>query len=453
MSADSPRFLFVLDDGWLHEKQVLLRTLREELAVDVASHVPATVDRLAEFDPIALPSYPLPKGAAYTWRMFWARELGTHMARRPRERKILAAPFPVRTLWRLRTALAPLRRRSYPEQLARLYRGSHRYTSLLDRYDFLVFNPVTVVDKRILFECLEHPHCQLVSWVYSWDNPFKDNEFIHQAAAYLVWSEQGAQDLRDVHDIDPARVYPAGPVQFDYLLSLRAAPVPAATPPYLLYMCSLASEVYIDQEVDLILRIRNTLDELAPGLGLKVRPYPFRHRNLLFMYDRLRQRQGIEVLEYGELMGPTCVPRAEDFTDKYRQMAAARGIINLGSTIGLEAAYTDTPVLQIAFVPGRPGTPAAIDVADLFLNEHLRHLLDHDLPNILHDEGDLRRALRDLAAGTVEPYMEYTRRLRDFVGADSSEPCALRFRRALKTLARDLARPPRSGPGATDVAR
>jgi hypothetical protein len=137
-------------------------------------------------------------------------------------------------------------------------------------------------------------------------------------------------------------------------------------------------------------------------------------------------------------MGPTRVPTAGDFTDKFHQMAAACGIVNLGSTIGLEAAFTSTPILQIAFVPGRPGAPASTDIADLLLNEHLRHLLDHDLPNVLHSEADLRRALRDITGGALDPYREYTRRLRDFVGADTTEPYAFRFRRALETMARDL---------------
>ena len=407
----------MIDDGWRWEKRDILHALEDGWQFDLATHDSLCRHMLEEdgFAVLELPRYPLKRGACYSLLMFFAQSLDTNLVRYRERIKHLSKPFIFRLFYRLREALGRLHLRPYryPAALRLLYKGSRKYTDVLSAYDMVVFNPVTVRDKRLLFEA-KALGLNVVCWVYSWDNPMKDNEFFVYADDYLVWNEENRQHLVQIHGLKPGSIHVVGPAQFDFYLDRSQEPSSSqeGRANYVLYACALGLDQHLEQEIDMVLKIREIMDELGSELSLWVRPYPFRLNNR-FQYERLKGVPGIRLLEFGRADGERIVVSKSELNEKYEQIDNACCLINFGSTLGLEASFTDTPIIQIGF--GLPYCgPRHLDVAHAFANEHLRYMIDTRFLNTVVNIDQLRRALQDILQGRTEHYTAYTQHLRRF---------------------------------------
>ena len=416
--TEQRRFLFLVDQGWRIEKQELLRYLQERgLTFEVATHNELSCQSLQEdFDTIRLPVHPLRRGLRYGVLMFLARELQTSNVRYRRHLKLAGKPRHRRGLQAIRNLLGRLglRRHTYCDALARLYEKSDAYADVLNRFDTLVFLPVEVQDKRILFEA-KRRGMRTVCWVYSWDNPMKDNEFFPYADQYLVWNEENKRDIQELHHIPAERIDITGPVQFDYLLDEGGSGTATASTEsrYVLYACALGLDCHVPQEIAIILRIRDVLDGINPKIRLLVRPYPFRRTCEGHEYEALSHRKGIELLRFGRIRDGHVIISREDLIERRRQIDHAACFINFGSTIGLEASFTSTPILQLAFNAGGD-YPRHEDAAQVLNNYHLRYIVDTSYPNTVCSEDELRTALADILDGKTDRFEPYSEKLQQF---------------------------------------
>jgi len=410
------RFAFLTDDGWRYEKEDLFHYLRGCIEFEILTHDTLTADCLQGSFPVRrLQSFPLRRGFLYSILMFFAWELDTNLVNYRKRIKYHLSSFPVKMLYRLRDLMGVLglRRYSYCRALELIYSRSNRYSVELEGFDTLVYTPVSVKDKRIIYEARKKG-LEIVSWVYSWDNPMKDNEFMPNADHYLVWNRENALDLERYHGIPPEKCHIVGPVQFDYLLGRksRATSRESGRGRYVLYACTSGNRYHLEQEEKFILKIRNMLDAINPDVELKVRPYPFR-KSKDFAYNALRKRQGISVLDFGQLQENEVVIDKKDLDERFDQIDCALCMIHLGSTIGLEASFSDTPILHLDYTyPGN--VPDWMDIKHPLKNEHLAHMIDYDYPNTIGNEEDLKRALREIVKGERKRYMPYSKKLQKF---------------------------------------
>ena len=417
---DSPRVLYVVDDGWRPEKQRAIQALLDAGAdVRLATHVPASQAALqALFGEVQLLEIQDPPAWRHYPAMFFARELDTVIVQNLNRERARRATVPRRMLNGVRAACARLgmRRHRYSTVRRRLYRGSRQHAALLADTDVLLFVPVAIRDQRILHEADERG-VAVLAWVYSWDNPMKDNDFFLYARSYGVWNAENRKDLETLHGIPPEKVAVIGPNQFDVLISQTAGlRRELREPPTVLYICCTGRDHLVVQEEDFILWIREVMDQVCPAARLLVRPYPF--RDLLAGYARLEAAPGIEVAHFGEEKDGILQIDAEEDARRLAQMAAAACMINLGSTMGLEGAFTGTPMLQFTDVPEFPrvaGRPYLYPLRHALKNEHLRYMLTGDFPSFVRDTDSLSRGLRDiLLEGKETDYLEYSRHLRRF---------------------------------------
>jgi hypothetical protein len=325
----------------------------------------------------------------------------------------VAAKGPIVRFFHALRALAGcigLRRYSYTRALEWCYRNSHEHDELLARYHTLVYMPVFAADKRVIFEA-RNAGLRICCWVYSWDNPMKDNEFPADADCYLVWNEATRDDLCRLHGIPEARTRQVGPVQLDYLRNIDWANVRPPEERYVLYACAMGLDEMLAQEVGMIRRIRSIMDDVAPETALYVRPYP--NRKTIEGYASLRDAPGIRMLDFGEIKGGRILITHDDLVERIVQIHNAACFINLGSTIGLEAAYTDTPMLQLNYnIPN--DYPAYLDLRQPLKNEHLKYLIRDEYPNTIHSDEELRTSLAAILGGEVEAYGAYSQFLRAF---------------------------------------
>lgn len=407
------RFLILVDDGWRHEKKEILLHLRRYIRFEVVTHDPLTVESLGNDLPVRLiPRFPLRRGPLEAAVMFFARELQTCLVQQRKQVMFRESSLSMRAILLLRRIAHALGLGlySYTQAFGWLYRNSSHYTDLLKEFDVLVYMPVAVMDKRILFEA-KRAGLKLVNWIYSWDNPMKDNEFLSDADRYLVWNEHNRDDVHRWHGVPRDRIEIVGPAQFDYLFEIDLQAIPAPAEPYVLYACATGTDYRLQQEIEVILNIRKILDEVRPGLKLCVRPYPF--RKTIEAYTPLRGVKGIEMLDFGTVEGGRVLITDEVVRERVVQIQQAECFINFGSTIGLEAAFTDTPILQMNFnYPTR--FPKHQDLALALKNEHLRDIILPEFPNVAGSPAELKQRLAQVLGGDREPFKAYSRRLREF---------------------------------------
>lgn len=407
------KFLFLVDDGWRQEKKEILLFLRSYIHFEVVTHDEMTYRELRDELPVRLiERIPLKRGLVHSVVMFFARELHTNLVQYRKRIKYYTYSFPMRLLHRLRDVLGHLRLRVYSYTVARewLYRNSNAYADVLEGFDALVYMPVAVSDKRLIFEARRRG-LQIINWIYSWDNPMKDNEFLADADLYLVWNEQVRADVVELHGVPAERIRLVGPVQFDYLFAMDIAAIPPATTPYVLYACATGLDFHLEQENNVILEIRKLLDEIRPGIKLAVRPYPFRLN--MDGYTPLRGVEGIDLLDFGRVEENRVLLSEDDVRGRIIQIQQAECFVNMGSTIGLEAAFTDTPILQFNFnYPCR--VPAYQSLAKVLKNEHLKYLILPEYPNTVNSPAELKQRLREVLEGERAKFKPYAQRLQAF---------------------------------------
>lgn len=407
--------LFLFDDGWRYEKKVIMRYLRNRLSFSIATHNRLTYEELRQdYDTMLLPIYSVKRHPLYALVMFFARELNTAITRRQRALWLGSRSRRTRVLHHIRECMGKigLRRYSYADALKWLYRRSSCYDDILKDCRVLIYNPVFVEDKRILFEA-HAAGIKVISWVYSWDNPFKDNEFISWANAYLVWNEENRKDVSRLHNVPPERIHVTGPAQMDYLKGRPSSPPSPPNKRYILYPCATGVEDHVLQEVEVIINLRHLIDSIDPEVELLVRPYPFRLKLETDPYACLRTRRGIAVANFGEIVDGRLLINSAVEEERYLQFRDAVCMINFGSTIGLEAAYTDTPIIQLAYSSAE-SSDASLSLGLVFENEHLRYIIRREYPNVVENDEALTRCLQDILSGHGERYMAYSRMLRLF---------------------------------------
>lgn len=409
----TPRTAILIDDAWRYEKADILRFLAAQLDFDVLTHDVMTAELLdSEFTVHRLPVTPPRKWGVYPFLMFFARELDTHMVRYRQKIKIAARGPLAQAFHGLRNLAGRLglRRYTYTRTLEWYYRNSHLHDDLLGRYHTLVYMPVFAADKRVIFEA-RAMGCRVCCWVYSWDNPFKDNEFPADADCYLVWNAFTRKDLCRLHAVPESRTRIVGPAQLDYLREIDWSGIVPPMERYVLYACAMGLDEMLAQEVQMIRNIRSVLDEVAPEVALYVRPYP--NRKQIDGYASLFDVPGITMLDFGRVEDGRILITAEDLVERIVQIHNAACFINLGSTIGLEAAYTDTPILQLDYsIPN--DYPAYLDLCEPLKNEHLKYLIRDDCPNTIRSDDELRMAMACILRGETKPYRPYSKRLRAF---------------------------------------
>lgn len=412
-APSTKRFLFLVDDGWRHEKKEILLFLRRFIRLEVVTHDPLTVKALGDELPVRLiPRIPLPRGPVVAAAIFFARELQTKLVQQRKYVQFREASLPMRALLLLRRLAhaVGLGLYSYTRAFHWLYRNSAHHADLLRDFDVLVYMPVSVMDKRIIFEA-KRAGLKIVNWIYSWDNPMKDNEFLSDADRYLVWNESNRDDVHRLHGVPKDRIEIVGPAQFDYIFETDFGAIPASPEPYVLYACAMGTDYRLQQEIAVILEIRKILDRIRPGMKLCVRPYPF--RKTLDAYAPLRGVKGIEMLDFGTVEEGRVLITDEVVRERVVQIQQAECFINFGSTIGLEAAFTGTPILQMNFnYPTH--FPTHQDLSLVLRNEHLRYILLPGFPNVVGSPDELERRLVQILDGDREPFMAYSRELRAF---------------------------------------
>jgi len=194
----------------------------------------------------------------------------------------------------------------------------------------------------------------------SWDNLTNKLFPIRRLDRIVVWNETMRRELRELHGYDAGDVDVAGPPQFDGYFngeprSSRAEfcrRVGVDPSRRLLTLTTIPAESYPrhDVVIDQLLEAIRT-ERLAAPCDLLVRVHP---RDELRRYDRYVGTPHVVVEKPFRASAPSADGHAVDVTaENTRHLADTLHhsdvVLNVASTIAIEAAIFDTPIVNIAF--------------------------------------------------------------------------------------------------------
>jgi hypothetical protein len=277
---------------------------------------------------------------------------------------------------------------------------------LLDRLAGSDFTPVDDIDRFLVITELSSPAflarilqagIPVDAYVYSWDHACKHVTFSKRVDRWLVWHEGIAEDLVTLQGIPRERIEVVGATQLAYIHEYLRRPelrVPKRHDRYVYYGCGVGFVDMARQEAKLIGFLADTLREVDPELVLLVRPYPMLANTDFF--QALRQRPNVEFDEdYRAGRTDRSLTRDAIF-GRLNLQEHAIAFVHCGTTMGLEGAYFDTPVLFLDLEDFDYDYPAnGFMHLRSFIHQYHneRYMLAPTLPNVVTRAADLQVAL------------------------------------------------------------
>lgn len=294
---------------------------------------------------------------------------------------------------------------------------------LLDRLAGCDSTPVEDIERFLVITELSSPAflarvldvgIPVDAYVYSWDHACKHVTFSKRVDRWLVWHEGIADDLVELQGLPRERIPVVGATQLAYIHEYLRRPelrAPKRHDRYVYYGCGVGFVDMAQQEAKLIGFLADTLRDVDPEVVLLVRPYPMLADTEFF--QALRQKPNVEFDEdYRPGRNDRSLSRDAIFSRLNLQEHAA-AFVHCGTTMGLEGAYFDCPVLFLDLRDFDYGAPSRSFMhLRRFIHQYHneRYMILHQHRNVVSRTADLGSTLR-AALKNAQEYEAYNRQL------------------------------------------
>jgi len=296
----------------------------------IDEHVASVTNRLKELMFLVFKKIPSSRNNYYLMELFKS----SNLERRTDRRKSRFYLFLQRIMPRLI---------SYDRFLNTLH-----YSGKTNIQDIDVFLYATELHADFFIARLKREQKNVLVYVYSWDHACKQARFI-KAFKYLVWSGGLSDDLAQLQYIPASNISVVGATQFGYIDLYNNLSVQLSRPfdfRSIYFGCAIGIGPLAKEEINLIARIAFLLKETNPDWKLVVRPYP-QLRNHGY-YDVLKEADNI-ILDNDFDAGIGAMTD-EQILHKLNTVHHAECFMHIGTTLGLEAAFTNTPSYMLDLV-------------------------------------------------------------------------------------------------------
>ncbi len=274
---------------------------------------------------------------------------------------------------------------SYDNYLSKL---DYTAGTKIDDIDQFVFT-TEILDDYLFARLLKSNH-PLCVYVYSWDHPCKHTRFSRKIK-YKVWNDSIRTDLIELQGIKAEHITIAGASQLGFLYNYSGQlSVSDQSENYIYFGCAIGVEDLVPSEIRIIKQLAHVLKETKPKWKLVVRPYPA--LNNWAPYNQLKSIENIRL--DNQYRSENMSVSDTDIFEKYKTISSARAFFHLGTTLGLEACFTNTPVFIIDF---KSKTKRSISI-DHFVHQYQneKYFLTPFKENIIPDVETCRQVLLSL---------------------------------------------------------
>lgn len=339
------------------------------------------------------------------WNRFW--ELAFRfLGRLPESRQnyYLMEAFRISIINSVQKAAAAIRLLNFSMALPRVlpYDFFIRQLSIRKKTDisgigqFLCFTELS--DNYFISRLLKEGHAPLV-YVYSWDHPCKHTRF-SKRLQYLVWHPGLADDLIQLQHVPAGQIRVWGATQMAYVhrwlqnKNQFSSPYPFD---YLYFGCAIGVPQLVEAELEMVRLVAMDLAEIAPHWKLVVRPYPVMKD--WGPYEALREIPNLLLDDGFRAKKSENIAVNEDFImEKFVKIQHAKAFLHLGTTLGIEACYTDAPSVLLDLEEySRPDEVLSLHhFIHQFQND--KYLNHRDFPNVIRSKTALKQLINRLLA-------------------------------------------------------
>ena len=290
-------------------------------------------------------------------------------------------------------------------RLHRLLPASYGYDEYLDDLTYAGNTKLDDIDAFVCFTEIADDYLMarlvrerrpLVTYVYSWDHACKHTRFSRRSVN-LVWNEDIGQDLVELQHIPREQIAVIGASQFCYIHEYRSRRQEFQDRifdfPYVYFGCAIGIESLVPEEVEVALSLADALRDTRPDLKLVVRPYPpLRNWSL---YDRLYAHPTIVMDD--DFRQTDRAVRQEDLMSKFVKLDQAAAFFHLGTTLGLECCFLDTPSFILDVNPDNGQPVSTYHFTHQYQNE--KYLMERAPLNHCRSWDQLRTILGEVETG------------------------------------------------------
>jgi hypothetical protein len=209
--------------------------------------------------------------------------------------------------------------------------------------DKLIF--FTEISDDYFFSRCVRDALQVTVYVYSWDHAFKHTKF-SKKVNYKTWSDGTKFDLSEMQNINLEKIDVLGATQFGYVNEARQTRKLENSYPfkYIYFACGVGIDSLVLQEIEVIKRIKKIIEMSGADLQLVVRPYPVLSDWRL--YDDLKENN---IFWDDSFRTSDLAINDDSIMKKFDVIKDAELFLHLGTTLGLEASFFETPSIIVDF--------------------------------------------------------------------------------------------------------
>jgi hypothetical protein len=238
-----------------------------------------------------------------------------------------------------------------------------KFTPLLATSYFQKYKPdlvfyTTIYSKDLSVEIAAKQHgVKSCAFIVSWDNPTTKGPFPVRPDRAIIWNNVMRDELLRYHDFSPEHLFVSGPPQFD----IYTDPAPYASREeffrkwgldpgkrLITYTTGTPGMLPFEHETVELLYGKMMAGVFKEPCQLMVRLHP---KDIYDVYKRFENMPGL-VLQTAGRRGRTndsWNPTQEDMYGLAETMTYSDVVVNVASTITIDAACFDTPVVNVAF--------------------------------------------------------------------------------------------------------
>ncbi len=342
------------------------------------------------------------------------KKLSTSRASFWRLRKSQESPRKNHVLRRLAKMVAALSapelmERAVERLVIRYSRNQQVYASLLENQVDAVFSLVPFQPNEMaIIAAAKRLSIPTIAFITSWDNLTTKNRLLFDYDVYVVWSEQMKQELYRFYPKSRNKpVYIVGGVQYDAFVNQRYqlsraeffrqnALDPAR--PMIAYCLGSPNLIREDHGALRYLELLRSSSDLAQA-QVVIRPHPGFYEKGYTELTKIKERFPDVIIQSAHrYWKKVAFQNEESITEWVNTIKHADVVVNLSSTIAVDAAIFDRPVINLDFDP-EPGAP------NQQLVKEINHQWDHFQPIahsggiwLVNDYDDLLKATRTYLA-------------------------------------------------------
>lgn len=285
-----------------------------------------------------------------------------------------------------------------------LYRSQAALAPLYQKYkpDLAVFTRVFGTNMHMVKEARLRG-VKVLCLVESWDNFICKGPLSVVPDSMAVWNETMVDEAAELHFFPREKVEVVGVPQFDLYTDNKSF-LPRAeffhahelSPDRKLITYAASTEGFIPNEPDIVETVYQTLQggNLGSSCQLILRLHPITTQRLREEYYRhFTNRPWLTIQEPGRLskLHDGWDPSWADMVNLASTIFHSDVIVNIASTMAIDAAVLDKPVISIAFGRDRGAENRYFD--DIFLNSHYKKLVDTQGLRLVYSPEELRQVV------------------------------------------------------------